>query len=212
VVRGYLGVTIQDVDDEVARRLNLPDSKGVLVMRVVEGSPADKAGLKEDDFITKVGGKATEDVDELRNRVARIKPGETVDLEIRRDGKVITVPVKVDQQPADMYSRLEERLSPTAQPSRRYGLTVRTLTDELAKQAGFDEGVRGVQITKVAQDSDAAEKGIRAGMVIDRVDRKKVTTAAEFADAVRDAKDAKSLLVRVLTRDGARRYLILEAR
>jgi serine protease Do len=181
------------------------------VTRVVEGSPADKAGLKEDDFVTKVGGKATEDVDELRNRVAQIKPGETVDLEVRRAGKVITVPVKVSEQPADMYSRAEGRPAP-AEPSRRYGLTVTTLTDELAKRSRFDEGTKGVLITEVAQDSDAAEKGIRAGMVIDRVNRKTVTTAAEFAEAVAGAKDAKSLLVRVLTKDGARQYVILEAR
>ncbi|HET6429749.1 MAG TPA: Do family serine endopeptidase [Phycisphaerae bacterium] len=208
VVRGYLGVTIQNLNEPLARSFDLPDSKGVLVTGVVEGSPAEKAGLKEDDCITHVAGKPVKDVDELRNRVARIKPDEKIELKVLRGGKDLTIPLTVGQQPGDMYAGVD---AGTGRPQpKRFGLTVATLTEELARRYGFEGDVKGVVVTDVEAGSDAADKGLRLGMVIDRVNSKTVTTAAEFAEAVGQAKDAKSLRVRVLTRDGGKQYLMLE--
>ncbi|MHC4716312.1 MAG: Do family serine endopeptidase [Planctomycetota bacterium] len=210
VVRGYLGVKFMDVDAEVAEHLDLPHTNGVLVMRVMEGSPADEAGMKEDDFITHIAGKEIKDGDELRNRIARVKPGEKIELTVRREGKEEKLPVTIGQQPADMFSRFERR--PMRSLPKRYGLTVESLTPELARRHGYEEDVRGVLVTEVAPDSDAWEKGVRPGMVIDRVGRKQVRSPADFAAAVRDTEKSKGLRLRVLTRRGVLRYVIVKAK
>ena len=207
VVRGYLGVTIQTLDEKLAESFGLSDTKGAMVTGVMPDSPAEKAGLKEDDFITHVGDKGIKDVDDLRNRIARVKPDEKVNLTVLRDGKSIKVPVTMGRQPEDMFSRFDGR--PVKPAPKRFGLTVSTLTGELAKRHGYDEGTRGVIVTAVDPDSDAADQRIREGMVIDRVDGVRVTSAEEFARTVAGVKKAKNLRVRVRTPQGARRYLMI---
>ncbi|KKM85436.1 hypothetical protein LCGC14_1289050 [marine sediment metagenome] len=207
VVRGFLGVTIQNVTQELAKSFGLPHTKGALVTKVLEGSPADKAGVKDDDFIIAVNGKKTADVDELRNRIAQVKRGDAAKLTVWRGGKEKTLTVKIGNQPADMFGRVGQR--PRPEVPKRYGLEVRTLTEELAKKYGYDKDVKGVVVTDVEADSDAADKGLRPGAVINQVDGKEVASVGEFASAMGAAKKGKSLRVRVLTPHGGRRYVML---
>lgn len=205
VVRGYLGVLPQDVDDDLAADLKLPHANGALVARVEKDTPADKAGLKEEDFIVAVGGKPIEDANGLRHGVADLPPGKEVELTVHRDGKKIAVTVKLGTRPADLARGGEDSEEPSR--PKRYGLEVRTLTAEMAQRLGYDEATRGVLITEVEPDSDAAEEGLRTGMIIDRVGRTKVTTAEEFAAA---AAGKKNIRVRVvMPRGGGQRYIVL---
>jgi len=207
VIRGFLGVTIQDVDEELAKTFRLPHAEGALVTRVVEDTPAAKAGIKEEDFLVAMDGKPVADKDELRNRVAELKPGQKVEFTLYRGGKKKNVTVTIGSQPDDIHARFGAPAD-LAKPER-YGLEVTTLTAALASRQGYPEDTAGVLITEVASGSDAAEKGVQAGQVIDQVDGKKVATAGEFSAALAKAEKQGRLRLRVITPDGGRRYVLI---
>ncbi len=206
VVRGYLGVTIQDLDADLAERFKVPDTNGALVTRVMENTPAGKAGIQDGDTIVAVNDKPVSNVNELRNLVAGLAPEQKARLTIYRDGKKQTLAVTIGKQPAEMAAAAPGPARSAA--PERYGVQVQTLTDELAQRFGYEKGTKGVLISDVASDSNAAEQGLRSGMVIDRVDGKEVTTAAEFAGAVAAAK-GKKVLLRVALPGGMRRYYVI---
>ena len=212
VVRGFLGVTIQDVDEELARSFNLPHTRGALVTKVVEDSPADKAGLREEDFIVAVGSKPVANKDELRNLIAQIRPGKRVELTVIRKGKEKKLTVKIGHQPADMFARYPGRPARDEESPKRYGLVVSELTPQRLRRYGYPEGTKGVLIEKVDPDSDAAEKGLVPGMVIDQVNGKRVTSTQAFAAAVAAKRKKGRLLLRVLSPDGGRRYVVISAK
>jgi serine protease Do len=214
VTRGYFGVAIQNVDDKLAKTFGLKTTQGTLVTRVAKGSPADKAGLKERDFIISVNGKKTPDVNHLRNIVAAITPGTTVPVEVYRNGKKRTLKVKIAAQPTDMAAAFIGESSGD-QPGKgqaqaqAYGLTVQPLTEKLAKTHGYKKSVKGVVIAEVEPMSSAAETGIRTGMVITHVHDKAVTSVAEFNKAM-SAKNAKEgVRIRVMTPEGGAKFIFL---
>jgi len=211
VVRGFLGVTIQDVDEELAKSFDLPHTRGALVTKVVPDSPADKAGLREEDFIVAVGSRPVANKDELRNRIAQLSPGQRVVLTVIRHGKRMKLTVKIGHQPADMFAKYPSRPE-RAETPKRYGLEVVELTPERLRQYGYPQDTKGVLIEKVAPDSDAAEKGLVPGMVIDQVDGKRITSTQDFAAAAAAKRKAGRLRLRVLSPDGGRRYVIILAK
>lgn len=208
VVRGYLGVTIQDADAGLARSFKLPGTKGALVSSVGEGSPAQKAGLRDGDFIVAVDGRAVENVNDLRNRVAAIRPGTSAKVELYRDGRKRTVTVKIGQQPADLASAFAEG-SPGASGSEmadRFGLKVATMGEQYAAKFGLDKKTEGAVILSVDPGSDAADEGLEPGNVITHVQGKKVTSADDLtrALAAKDAQKGVRLRVRDHRRGGVR--------
>ena len=206
VVRGFLGVSIRNVDKDLAGSYNLPTTKGALVMQVAKESPADKAGLQVDDFIVAVDGKEVADVNDLRNRVARIVPGTTANLDVYRAGKKTSVKVSIVEKPEDMQAAFGQ-VGPGKAVAEQFGLKVETLTEELAKQYGYDPSMKGVVITEVAVESDAAEQGLQTGMLITHVQSKEVTSAQEFSQQIA-ARDRKAG-VRLRVRDRTGRQLIV---
>jgi serine protease Do len=99
VIRGYLGIEISDVNDQIAKKLNLPDSKGALVIKVTPGSPAEKAGLMPDDFIVSVNSKETADSFELLNEITSLEPGSSANIEFYRKGQKKTIKVLIGTMP-----------------------------------------------------------------------------------------------------------------
>ena len=207
VVRGFLGVTIQDVDKKLAESFKLPNADGALVTRVAKDSPAGQAGIKEEDFIVAIDAKVVKSVNDLRNRVADLAPGREIEFTLYRDGKKKTVTVKIVAQPASMHAALGVEKDKKVSPER-FGLEVRPLTADLAARGGYDKDTKGVLIVKVAPDSDAAERGLRSGMVIDRAGGRNVTTVEEFASAVA-AASGKALRLRIVTPGGGRHYVVI---
>jgi len=211
VVRGYLGVGIQDVGEDLARSMGLPGTDGSLIRQVYTGSPAGKAKLKVGDFITAVDGKKITDSDELRSRIAAVSPGAIVKLTLYRGKEKRTVPVEIAEQPKDFAAMhgapLEEKAPSEA--VRKFGLEVATLDEELAKKYGYKKPVEGVVITKVAGASDAAEQGLRVGMIVLQVQGKDIKTAEGFARLLA-AKEAEPG-VRLLVKDprGAQRFVFI---
>ncbi|NLW86627.1 MAG: Do family serine endopeptidase [Planctomycetes bacterium] len=211
VVRGYLGVTIQNVDEGLARSFDLPGTDGALVSSVMEDSPAEKAGLKEGDFITAVDGKSIANVNELRNRVAAIRPDKTVELEIYRDGEKRTLDVKIGQQPADFASAFSEG-APSLHGSEaagRFGLKVATMGEQYAEKFGIDADLDGAVVLEVTPGSDAADKGIQPGDVITHVNGKVVDSADKLTDALAGDEAKDGVRLRIRDRQGGTRFVFV---
>ncbi len=192
VRRGYLGVQIQNLDPEVAVRLGVTDKVGVLVAKVMDGTPAAKAGMKEGDVVTIIGGKAIKDGRELQQRVAELPAGKPVDVVIVRDGKSETLKVTVEEQPQE-FGATTAAPAPPSRPEDepinldKIGIRITDLTSEWAERLGYKDEPAGVLITQVDPNGLAADKGLRTGMVLQKVDGKAVKSAASAVKRSRKA-------------------------
>ena len=208
VTRGYLGVRWQNITEPLAKSYKLPNMEGALVAQVIEDSPADKAGMKEGDFIVKVNGRRVRNGNDLRNAVAALRPGRTCEIEVYREGVKKTLKAKITPQPADMFARMPGA-EPETTAAGELGLKVAKVTDELAKEYGYKKTPEGVIIVEVEPNSDAAKQGLKEGTVIQRVQGRKVTTPAEFRKAV-TAKDAKAgVRMHVMDPTGAKQFVFV---
>jgi len=208
VVRGYLGIQPQDVDQRLAESFNLPSSSGALVAYVEKDSPAEKAGLKEGDFIVSINGTPIDNQTKLREVVAVLPPDSQIEVEYYRQGELKSTMVTITHRPETASTRQDDHKLDEA--PRRYGLTVSTLDAELAQRMGFRDSIKGVVITEVAEDSDAAEQGLSAGMIITHVDGVAVSDIHEFAEALARAGDGVRL--RVGAPSGGWRYILIQPR
>ena len=207
VTRGYLGVRIQNVDEKLAESFDLPGTSGALVAQVAEDSPAERAGIKVGDFIVRIGEEDVANVNELRNAVARIRPGEKTDFILYREGRERTVGVAVGKQPEDMAAAFGEPGTPSTASAEEYGLRVASLSEEMAERYGYDEPIDGVVITDVEEGSDAADQGLMPGMVITDVDGKDVDSPAAFRRITAEAKGG--IRLRVRDEAGATRFVFI---
>ena len=203
VIRGYMGIVIQQLTQELADSFGLEDTKGILIAQVSEDSPAAKAGLKTGDLIVEYQGKAVTDVGNFRNRVALTAPGSKATLTIIRNGKRRNVDIKIGDL-SDGKLLAQE----TTQSTEALGLTVQTLTSDLAQQFDVEPG-KGVVVTEVKSGSIATMAGIRRGTVILQVDSKAVNSAAEFKQAIKKSSDDKRVMLLISDR-GMSRFLVLK--
>ncbi|WP_157605452.1 DegQ family serine endoprotease [Schlesneria paludicola] len=202
VVRGYLGVRIQPLTQDLAEKFGLNDHHGILVGEVQKGTPGDKAGLKQADVIVELDGKKIEEAAAFRNAIAMKSPGSRVNLTVVRDGQRITVPATLDKLPETANVVAES----AAKPANSWGFSVQTLTPDLAKKFGYSQD-SGVIITEVTPNSPAADAGLEPGMLVQQVNRRSVHSADEFNDAMQ--QDAKSMLLLVSNAQGSR-FLVLK--
>ena len=212
VSRGFLGVEYQELTDEnLAKDLKIPDIKGVLVTKVLEGSAAQKAGVKVGDFIVAVDDKPVVNGNQLRSAVAAAAAGKPVALDVYRGGEKIKLMATLGEPPKELVSGGREGAETPGdnQGVKKYGVEVSTLTDELAAKFGYKKTVKGVIISDVQPNSDAAEKGLAEGMVILQVQGKEVTTPEEFAQAMAAAPSGVRLLV-LTGPQGAQRFVYLQ--
>ena len=206
VVRGYLGVKIQRLNQDLADQFGLKDSQGVLIGDVQKGAPGEKAGLKQADVIVELDGKTVEEAASFRNAIAMRAPGSQVNLTVVRDGQRIAIPVTLEKLPENAVT---SAVKEAQKSSSSWGFSVQPLTADLAKKFGYSEG-SGVVITEVVPGSAASEAGLEPGMLIQQVNRKKVQSADEFNDLLQQEKEAKSLLL--LVSDGKNSsFVVLKA-
>ena len=210
VVRGYIGVTIQNVSPKLARSFDLPHTRGALIATVVPGGPADKAGLESGDFVTEIDGKAVTNVNDLRNRVAAIEPGTAAEFRVHRKGEPQTVTVTIARRPT------ETAAGPGAPPpaeatdqASRFGLRVATMHERYARRFGYAKVPDGVVILAVDPQSSAAEEGLRAGMVVTQVQDNPVGSVEQFNQALAGADAANGVRLRVRTPDGAGYFVFI---
>jgi serine protease Do len=211
VVRGFLGVVIQDITQELADALGVKVNGGVLIANVGPQTPAAASGMQQGDVVLKFDGRPVKSSNELRNAVAAIKPGTKVPVEMLRDGKPMRLQVTVGEQPQDMRAAIEGRppgeqgAEPPGQgrggrPEEALGMQVETLSPEVARRLGY-EGMSGVIISNIAPGSPAGEAGLRRGSLIERVNRKPVTNVQEFRTEISKVASGKPILL--LARFGA---------
>ena len=193
VRRAQLGVTVQGVTSDLAEGLGLKDVGGALIGSVTAGSAADRAGLKRGDVIMSFNGQPVHDTNTLRNRVAETAPGSTADVTIVRDGKETHVSVKLDEASGDRIARRDGDSGSVDQAS--LGVSVAPLTPELASRYGLPSDTHGVVVRDVNQDGRAAAAGIRAGDVIEEVNRQPVQSVEDLRAALRKNPDRPVLLL-----------------
>jgi len=200
VVRGWLGVYIQEVTPEMAEAFGLKKARGALVSEVMRGSPAAKAGIKRGDVIVGYDGRPVKDTTELRLLVAQTPPGRTVELELVRNGHRLKVHARIGEQPAKLAMQAEGI-------GTLGGLKVGELTPDRARQLGLPSGTTGVVVEEVEPGSPAWMAGLRPGDVIQEVNRQPVRSVEEFQRAMAEAGRRVLLLV---NRRGRTIFLMFE--
>ena len=218
VRRGYVGVTLQTLTSELAAPLGLESNRGELISSVTPGGPAARAGIEQGDVVVSVAGQPVGPQASVAYLISRQEIGTRVPLEVIRNGQRRTLTIAIAERPSDQeLARLnglevesddaatkpEERES-TGQASARasLGMSLRTLTPELARQGGLTGDVRGVVVTDLDPNSDAAQKGLRAGDVIVSINRAPANTPEAVSQAVDAARRGGRNSVLLLVRRG----------
>jgi serine protease Do len=195
VSRAKLGVGIQPVDADAAEFLGLPSAQGALVQSVEKDSPAERAGIRQGDVIVEYNGKAIKQMDELPQLVAATPIGTKSKVVVVRKGKRQTFDVTVAALTLDDDDAGVLPGGDTPEPTSEYGLSVQTLTPEIAAQLRYDEGLKGVVVTRVRPGSPAEAARLQQYDVILEVNQTPVPTAAAFKAAI--AKNPKGALLLV---------------
>ena len=214
--RGWLGVQIQTVDDAIAESLGLDEPRGALVAGVIKDSPAEAADFKTGDVILKFDGVKVPESRKLPRIVADTSVGKSVAVVVWREGKRVKLSVKLGElekvdQASFTTSRGGSKSKERTESLDELGLTVAPLTKEMAKRFEVNRDVEGVMITKVARDSSARDKGLRPGNIIVEVNQQKVSSPAEVAAQIEEAKkaDRRSVLL-LVDQDGDLRFVALK--
>ena len=207
VTRGYLGVVIQELTDSLAKSFGLEGAKGALIAGVVEGGPADTGGVERGDIIVEFSGRPVGAVGELRNLVAATRVGASVKVTVHRAGRRRTLTIKV--------GRLREEDAPAVPaPDGRsdlltqLGLGVEEMSPEMARHLGH-AGLGGIVIVSVQPGSVAAVAGLETGMIVEEVNRERVTNTSKFMIALSKLAEERRALLLVRDRS-APRYVVLE--
>lgn len=196
VTRGFLGVTLQPVDCDLAAFYHLDTNRGALVADVIKGSPADLAGIKQEDVIVSYDGHDIENLNAFRTAISLMPPGTKIKLTVKRDETTQQVVVTIAAVPAEV-------VGPNS-PMQKFGFKVQPLTDDMARQLGLHDLKSGVVITEIESGSPAALAGLRPGAVIVAVNRKQVDTLEQFQTALHDATKEGRVLLKVIQGDTVR--------
>ncbi|ACG79098.1 serine protease HtrA [Phenylobacterium zucineum HLK1] len=221
IERGYIGATIQNFTTEMAEAAGLGEQKGAIVADLTPGGPSQRAGLQVGDVVTAINGTAVRSSSELTRQVARAKPGDSLRLDVIREGRRRTVEVRAGTRPSEReLAAANDNLGgqgapggegqPQASPSA-LGLTLGVVTDAMRSRLNLPADVRGAVVESVDQNSDAASKGLRRGDVITRANNRAINSPAELVAVVEEAKKAgrTSVLVGVF-RNGRTSFLPLK--
>ncbi|MCG8567974.1 MAG: Do family serine endopeptidase [Desulfobacterales bacterium] len=176
VSRGWMGVAIQPITKELADYYGVEEKTGVLVAKVFEGDPADKAGIKPGDVVIEINGKTIENPRDLTVTIANLKVQETVKVVVVRDGKEKTFKVKLGKRPSDDGQALA-----TGQVYDTFGFKYKAMDPALANRLGYPKDTRGLVVVEIKQGSQADRSGVRAGDLLVEMNRQKITTAEEYA-------------------------------
>jgi serine protease Do len=215
VRRGYLGVGIRDVDEEVARELGLKEAKGVQVTRIYPRTPGSKGGLKKDDVILRLGNKRVRDGKDLQTVVAALPLGKPVEVEIVRGGKPQSLKVTIEEQPEGFGSSRPLSRTDLERKSvhiEKVGMSVVDLTPELAEALEFPDDVRGVLVWSTNRGGLAAQAGIKPGVVILSVNGKALETSRAVRQAIIKGSTVKGITLEVRNARGKKEKVTLRER
>lgn len=215
ILRGYLGVRIQPMNEDLAEALGLPANRGEFIQSVQPGEPAEQAGLLPGDVVVRVDGKEVTRDQTLSFLVANIAPGRRINVEVIRDGERRTIPVTVGRRPSeeelaaqlvDPESGVPQRPGEESQSTlpQSLGLQAVPLTPQIAAQLGVGSDTRGLVVTDIDPNSDAASKSITPGTIVLSANGRTVGSVADLERVIADAKAAgrEAVLLRVRPRNG----------
>ncbi len=226
IERGYLGIQIQPVSDDVASSLGLRRNRGEIVQMVQPGEAAARAGIEPGDIVLSVNGRDVTPDQTLSYLVANIAPGTTVPLEVIRDGERRRLNVTVGKRPSEEELRQSQMFDPDAEPDdemapsdnevieESLGLQVLPLTATIARQLGASPDTRGLVVASVDQNSDAARKGLQRGDIILTANYRPMVEVADLEKTIRGAQadDRDAVLLRVQRRGGSPSYIAVRMR
>lgn len=206
VVRGFLGVNIQPVNQDLAKAFKLKEARGALVAQVSPDSPAEAAGIKDGDVILKFAGKEVRDSRHLKLMVGQTLPDTKVPVELMRDGRTEKLNVTLKELPGEQQLARSDREA-VRDNERLAGVIVSDIDASTRRQMNLPRNVQGALVTRVEPDSAAAKAGLREGDVILEIGHEKVENAG---DAVRltDRVEGDQILLRIWS-EGGTRYLVV---
>ena len=208
--RGYLGVGLQPVDEDIAASLGLPRDRGEIVRTVQPGTPAAGAGIQQGDVIVSVNGQDVTPDDTVSYLIANTPVGSKVPVVVIRNGRRITIPVTVQQRPTEEELARQagegegpaQDRTPAVPPTEELGLTLQPITPQIARALNLPADLRGVVVTATDPNTDAGQK-LRRGDIIMSVNRQPVTTPAQVTAAVEAARRADRTSVLMLVKRGS---------
>jgi serine protease Do len=191
VTRGWLGISVQDITEDIAKNLNHKDKSGALVSDVFKGDPADKAGIKAGDIVTEINGKSIKDTHDLLLIIAAMHVGEQVSIKALRDGKEMMFQVVVAERKdkSDMASAKESK--------GYFGIAAQEITAEISRQLGIPRDA-GVIVTDVENGSPADEVGIQPQDIISQVNKVKVVSIKDYNKEMKKVADKKSVTLWIM--------------
>jgi serine protease Do len=219
VSRGWLGVQIQSLTPDMAASLGVKNAKGAIVASVVDDSPASHAGFHQGDVVLSLNGQDVDDNRDLTRKVASLRVGERAQFNVLRDGQRYTLTAVIakrdDQQLASADRPAPDRADRTG-PNREastnaLGLGLSTLTDQMREQYNIDDKTRGVIVSSVDPNSEAADKGFRPGDVIVGIGNRNVRTPADIEQGIAEAKRAgRETVLLLVAGDQGQHYVALK--
>lgn len=204
VVRGWLGVEIQEVTPDLAQSFNLPEPEGALVANVEKDGPALKAGIQRGDIVINFNGTPVQDEHQLPELVAQTPIGQTVAIEVIRNGKHLTLHAKVAELKEEQLASAKSE-----EPGSNWGLQVQSITPDIANQLNLTS-TKGVVVRGVQPDSAAADAGIQQGDVVLEVNHSKVNTVDDFLSAAKQAKRDKKSALLLVQRGNTTMYTVIK--
>jgi serine protease Do len=190
VTRGWLGISVQDLSEDIAKNLNHKNKNGALVSEVFKDDPADKAGIKVGDVIVEINGKSIKDTHELLLTIASLHVGEKVLIKGLRDGKEISFHVVVAER------KDKPEIALTKKSDGYFGISAQELTKDLAQQMGISHDA-GVIVTDVEEGSPADDVGIQTHDIIVQVNKVKVPSMKQYTTEMSKAAEKKSVILLV---------------
>ncbi|MCR9270293.1 MAG: Do family serine endopeptidase [Hyphomonadaceae bacterium] len=207
VSRGWLGVTITNVDEDMADAVGLKNAKGAIVTRVTEGSPADKSGLERGDIIVKINGQEVDDATITTRVVGALLAGSNNKFELYREGKRRTIDVRVGERPDNLTSAGSLSSEGGSSPEGGdgpLGVSLEPLDEESRDRLDLEADEQGMVVTAIDQDSPLYEEGVRVGMAILDVNYKKLDSIDVLEQELESARDSgrKNLLMAIHSERG----------
>ena len=208
--RGWLGVYIQDVTEEIASSLDFDEIRGALVSSVRSGSPAETAKIRAGDIVLSFNGKRIEKMKELPRIVAETEVGSKVSVEVWREGEIKKLTVILGElEVAETNGELDDGLVENEELSiTELGMTIATMNSEIASKFQIEEDIGNIVIVDVENDSPAFKKDITPGTVIKRADRQDVEEISDILDALKEVKNRGSKALLLLLSDGKRERFV----
>jgi serine protease Do len=211
VRRAYLGVSLQEMDNALRRQFGVNVGDGALVSQVMPNTPASKAGIQPGDVVTEMAGKKVTDRSQLQGIVEALEVGRKYPAEVVRDGKRLALEIAVEEMPGD-FTAAQRRARPNGSAPREeaakfneLGLEIERLTPQMLEQLGLKEQanrISGVLVKSVEPRSPAAQAGVQAGDIIEKVGAKRVTAPDEFKSATEGLSLADGVVLLVRRGDG----------